>query len=197
MTTLPTTLLTTVGTSLLGNLAREPEGSPLRAALERRDPAALGDALAELPLGHRTTGAEACALVSLVSNGYAPAHVGIELIHSETEDGRLVAGVLARLFRRQGHGPVHTHEVAGLTDDDPERFRTEGLANLASVFASLIREHGPAACAINATGGYKAQIAVAVLLGQELRVPTYYMHERFSEIIAFPPDAVASWLTSE
>src|SRR5262249_45873878 len=40
-------------------------------------------------------------------------------------------------------------------------------------------------------GGYKAQVAVAVLLGQALGIDVYYMHERFSEIIAFPPLPVA------
>jgi hypothetical protein len=51
----------------------------------------------------------------------------------------------------------------------------------------IVRDFGPSACAINATGGYKAQIAIAVLLGQALSVPVYYKHERFNAIIAFPP----------
>jgi hypothetical protein len=41
--------------------------------------------------------------------------------------------------------------------------------------------------AIDATGGYKAQIAIAVVIGQALNIPVYYKHERFSEIIDFPP----------
>lgn len=49
----------------------------------------------------------------------------------------------------------------------------------------------PRHAAFNATGGYKAQIAVAVIMGQAVGVPVYYMHERFSEIIAFPPLPVA------
>ena len=55
----------------------------------------------------------------------------------------------------------------------------------------MIRSDSAAACAINATGGYKAQIAVGVLLGQAIGVPVYYKHELFSEIIAFPPMPVA------
>ncbi|MBE3573778.1 MAG: putative CRISPR-associated protein, partial [Moorella humiferrea] len=55
----------------------------------------------------------------------------------------------------------------------------------------VILERGASFCAINATGGYKAQIAIAVLLGQALGVPVYYKHERFNEIIAFPPMPVA------
>jgi len=39
----------------------------------------------------------------------------------------------------------------------------------------------------DATGGYKAQIAIAVIVGQALNIPVFYKHERFSEIIDFPP----------
>ncbi len=46
-------------------------------------------------------------------------------------------------------------------------------------------------CAINATGGYKAQIAIAVLMGQALDIPVYYKHERFDAIIPLPPMPVA------
>jgi hypothetical protein len=35
--------------------------------------------------------------------------------------------------------------------------------------------------------GYKAQIAIAVIVGQALNIPVLYKHERFSEIIDFPP----------
>jgi hypothetical protein len=51
----------------------------------------------------------------------------------------------------------------------------------------VVRERSAAACAINATGGYKAQIAIGVLIGQALGIPVYYKHEFFNEAIAFPP----------
>src|SRR5205823_12850906 len=87
--------------------------------------------------------------------------------------------------------PVEAVEVADLQDEDPKRFRTKGLRNLVRGLCRVVRERSAAACAINATGGYKAQIAVAVLLGQALGIDVYYMHERFSEIIAFPPMPVS------
>ena len=82
---------------------------------------------------------------------------------------------------------VEAREIDDLQDADPKRFRTKGLRNLAKVVCGVIRDYGAANCAINATGGYKAQIAIAVLMGQALGVPVYYKHERFDEIIAFPP----------
>jgi hypothetical protein len=83
--------------------------------------------------------------------------------------------------------PVELHSIADLQDQDPKRFRTKGLRNLAKTVCRIIRERGAPYCAINATGGYKAQIAIGVLMGQALGVPVYYKHELFSEIIAFPP----------
>ena len=78
----------------------------------------------------------------------------------------------------------------------PARPRPQALphqrpANLARKICCRGPRTFRAACAINATGGYKAQIAIAVLLGQALGVPVYYKHELFSEIIAFPPMPIA------
>jgi hypothetical protein len=94
-------------------------------------------------------------------------------------------------FKGRQHAPVEPVQVADLQDKDPKRFRTHGLRNLARELCRAIRSYSPGACAVNATGGYKAQIAVAVLLGQAVGVPVYYKHELFSEIIAFPPMPVA------
>lgn len=187
----PQILLTTVGTSLLGNLMREPDGSPLKAAHQARDAAAVAAELAKREPHERVNGAEVCSTASLINGEYAAADAGVYLFHSETDDGRFVADILARLFTQRGHAPVEAVEIASLRDDDPQAFRTKGLRNLAKALCGKARDHTPAACAFNATGGYKAQIAVAVLLGQALGVPTYYMHERFSDIIAFPPMPVS------
>jgi hypothetical protein len=81
--------------------------------------------------------------------------------------------------------------VDQLQDARPRDFRTHGLRNLVRRLCEVLRNHTPAVCAINATGGYKAQIAVAVLLGQTLGVPVFYKHELFDEVIAFPPLPVA------
>lgn len=89
------------------------------------------------------------------------------------------------------HTPAEAVCVPDLLDSDPKRFRTKGLRNLAKLLAVKIREYGAPACGINATGGYKGQIAIAVLIGQAIGVPVYYKHERFSEIITFPPLPIA------
>jgi putative CRISPR-associated protein (TIGR02619 family) len=168
-----------------------PSAERLADAFAAKDWSGVADALADFPGTHRTCGAEVNSIASLIQHNYAPADAGIFFFHSDTDDGRDIAGALVRLFRKRGHDPVEAIAVPDLQDKDPKRFRTKGLRNLARLLCGKVREHSAGACAINATGGYKAQIAVAVLLGQALGIPVYYMHERFSEIIAFPPLPVA------
>lgn len=187
----PQILLTTVGTSLLGNLNRLPAEMPLGEAYKHRDAKTIAQRLVELDSTERTNGAELCSTASLIDKQYVPGNVGIYLFHSATDDGRLVASILEQVLKMRGHSPVETVEVEDLQDEDPKRFRTKGLRNLTKRLCEKVRSHGASTCAFNATGGYKAQIAIAVLLGQSLGIPTYYMHERFTEIIAFPPMPVA------
>ena len=49
-----------------------------------------------------------------------------------------------------------------------------------------VRKWGSDYMGINATGGYKAQIALAVAFGQATHCPVFYKHERFDQIIRFP-----------
>jgi putative CRISPR-associated protein (TIGR02619 family) len=187
-------LLCTVGTSLLNARSAGgkhttwpdgPDGEPVC------DWPAIAAELAKLAPTERPAGAESNSIASLVKHEYAPANAGIYLFHSDTTAGRGIAAVLADYFTARGHAPVTPVAVADLQDVDPKRFRTHGLRNLAKRMSEVVQNHGAPACAINATGGYKAQVAIAVLLGQALRIPVYYMHERFSEIISFPPMPVA------
>ncbi len=170
----------------------------LRSAAEQLDEAyrakdwrRVAKQLGQFPANHRFCGAEINSLASLIDRGYVRPDAGIYFLHSDTDDGRAIATILTEYYLHRGHNPVQSVQVDELQDSDPRRFRTKGLRNLAKQLAAKVRDHNPEACAINATGGYKAQIAVAVLMGQSMGVPVYYMHERFSEIIPFPPLPVA------
>ncbi len=194
----PTTLISTVGTSLFfPNLKGLTPGDPdpLRAALAEayaaRDWAKVAGGLGALDATDRLCGAEINSLASLFEQGYAASGANLFFCHSATDDGRAIGGILAEFYRRRGHPHVQACEIEDLQDTDPRRFRTRGLRNLTKTVCKIIREYGAGACAINATGGYKAQIAIAVMLGQALGVPVYYKHERFNEIIPFPPMPVA------
>lgn len=195
-------LICTVGTSLLRpNLeglkeqldrgALPPERQRLAEAYARGDWAGVARELAALPKSDRLCGAEINSIASMIEKGYVEPQCGLYFLHSQTEQGRQVADVLRRYHLGFGHQPVEAVEVADLQDEDPKRFRGKGLRELARRLAEVVRRHSPSACAINATGGYKAQIAIGVVLGQAIGVPVYYKHELFSEVIAFPPLPVA------
>lgn len=55
--------------------------------------------------------------------------------------------------------------------------------------AKVVRQHKQQGqqVIINATGGFKAEIAYAVLIGQLFDVPVYYIHEMFRDIIEILP----------
>ena len=191
------TVICTVGTSLFGNLrALKPDDpSAARAGLAAAFAAGENDSILEglltLEPNDRVCGAEINSLASLIGKGYAVADANVVFCHSDTEDGRAIGAILADYHQHRGHPVASACPIDDLQDKDPKRFRTRGLRNLAKVVCRVIREYDPSSCAINATGGYKAQIAIAVLMGQAIGVPVYYKHELFDEIIAFPPMPVA------
>ena len=193
----PHTLLCTVGTSLfypnLSGLTREPQADPVRAALAQayadQDWPEVAAQLHRLSPAERLCGAEVNSVADLLKQGYVETG-RLHLLYSDTEDGERIAAVLDAYFSADGWR-VQTHRVDGLSDRDPKAFRTRGLRNLAKLFGERVRDAGADFCAINATGGYKAQIAIAVLMGQALGIPVYYKHERFDAIIPFPPMPVA------
>ncbi len=198
MTTAATTLISTVGTSLiypnLVNLSPD-DPDPARAAIAtafaRRDAAAVAEGLTQYPPTERLLGAEINSIASLWEKGYLAESPNLLFCHSHTEDGRFLGEVLTAYYHRRSLPVVEACEIEGLQDHDPRQFRTLGLRNLTKQISQSVRNYGADYTAINATGGYKAQIAIAVLMGQALGVPVYYKHERFSEIIAFPPLPVA------
>lgn len=196
-------LICTVGTSLffsnLTPLTRAlSEGKPLEdlqktlaEAFSRKDWPSLALTMSRMSPMERTMGAEVNSIQSLLQDGLLDSGAAITLLVSDTEDGRNTGEVLRRYLEGRGFCPVTVDVVEGLQDADPRRFRTQGLRNLARRVCRAVRERGAQTAGINATGGYKAQVAVAVLLGQALGVNVYYRHERFDSIIAFPPLPVA------
>jgi putative CRISPR-associated protein (TIGR02619 family) len=109
---------------------------------------------------------------------------------SDTDDGRATGEILEAYFSTSewfGNNGATYLVVDDLLPQDPKRFKTKGLRNLVRRMGECISRVGNAAdVAIDATGGFKAQIAVAVTMGQALNIPVYYKHELFPEIIDFP-----------
>ena len=192
------TLLCTVGTSLFGNLGRLSEGGPdnppnwraLRQAYDKGEWNKLARELATLPPAARVCGAEINTVEEIRKKNWLTLEQVVFLV-SDTSDGENTGKVLQAYFRQRtdiGLRPADYCVIEQLQDERPKDFKTHGLRNLVRRAGELIqRAGGPQHVAIDATGGYKAQIAIALLVGQALNIPVSYKHERFSEIIDFPP----------
>ncbi len=173
------TLICTVGTSLLGNLRAK--GCDLNNEI------ALVKELKKLDPADKLLGAEINSNHSILQKGCLEPEK-LFLCVSDTPDGEATGRILQSyyrdLFKR-----VQILKIVGLQSGDAKRFRNHGLRNLVREIADIVkheREHGREII-INATGGFKAQISFAGLIGQILEIPVFYMFENFSEVIELPP----------
>jgi len=212
MTKTITTVAATVGTSLRGNLqglrapgsfegwlARQPESdrhflSECRNDLVRASAAAaasrwidVGQALARIPGTPRVLGAELSSLLSLGEEGRYANLRNFRLIHSDSPEGKGCAeAIQAYLQVKKSNVWCQLDRVPDLFHGDERQFRIKGLRGLATVLAKILREAGPHSLVIDATGGYKAQIAVAVVFGQAFKAPVVYLFEAFRHVIEMP-----------
>ena len=192
------TLLCTVGTSLFGNLGRLSEGGPdnppnwraIRQAYDKGEWNKLARELATLPPAARVCGAEINTVEEVRQKSWLTLEHLVFLV-SDTPHGENTGKLLKAYFQQRrelGLRAVDCCVVKDLQDERPKDFKAYGLRNLVRRAGEYIQKAGgPDYVAIDATGGYKAQIAIALLVGQTLNIPVSYKHERFSEIIDFPP----------
>jgi putative CRISPR-associated protein (TIGR02619 family) len=191
---LPYHLVSTVGTSLWGHLGDlvpalgRPGSSEADVSRVRSHLREVVQALVALDPTDRRLGAELGSIHSLrTRGGIQDPPARNQLLVSDTPQGRLVGEILAGVFEGW-NWPGEVNVIRNLQDDDPDRFAREGLRELACLIAQAYRESGdPSRVLINATGGYKAQIAIATLMGQAFGAPVVYKHERFDRIISLPP----------
>jgi putative CRISPR-associated protein (TIGR02619 family) len=196
------TLICTVGTSLfdsnLKNLSDKPDAPvnwrELKDAFDRTDWKQTAAELLKISPSARVCGAEINTVEEIRKKNWLALENLIFLV-SDTPAGRNTGKVLSLYFKKRTDLNLHTIEfkpVDELQDERPKDFRTHGLRNLVREMGAYIQRFGGADnVAIDATGGYKAQIAIAVLIGQAINIPVYYKHEKFNEIIDFPPMPVS------
>lgn len=172
------TILTTVGTSLLTNFSRQ--HGDVGADTEERILRFLRESSPE------QASAETNSLSRLLKDGDR-----IVFLHSETDEGKLCAAALDKYFTSQGHS-CEVREIPALSYHQ-SRFKMRGLRSLVAMMIDMIRKEADQGfeVMINATGGFKAEIAYATLVGLLFDVPVYYIHEAFREIIEMPPSPIA------
>jgi putative CRISPR-associated protein (TIGR02619 family) len=195
------TLICTTGTSLFaGNLkplseSRHPDPPRntklLVSAYTNKDWNMLANELISInPPSKRIFGAEINTIEELRKKDWLTLQNIIFLV-SDTEDGKNTGLVLKKYFELRRDLDLKNIDytvVDKLQDSRPKDFKIHGLRNLVRKIGEYIQRFGGTDyVAIDATGGYKAQIAIAVVIGQALNIPIYYKHEFFSELIDFPP----------
>lgn len=193
------TLICTVGTSLFeGNLSRLSATTPnaptnwadIRKAYDEQNWKALASEMLKISPTERLCGAEINTIEEAQRKNWLSLENLIFLV-SDTPNGKNTGEFLQFYFEQRKNLNLRNLEyqvIDNLQDERPTDFKVYGLRNLVRKVGEYIQRFGGADyIAIDATGGYKAQIAIAVIVGQALNIPVFYKHERFSEIIDFPP----------
>ena len=187
-------LICTVGTSLLGNLARS-EDADILSLLEERNEKGVVVALGKIAQEERICGAEINSIASILKHGYLNERSRLVFLVSDTDDGRFLGQVLKLYYELSGKSwrfdDVEVSTIEGLTHADARLFRTSGLRNLVRLIARTVEQYGSNRIVINATGGYKAQISFAGMIAQALDIPVCYLFEQFSEVIELPPQPIS------
>jgi putative CRISPR-associated protein (TIGR02619 family) len=182
-------LVNTVGTSLLTAWKERGDSYNDRHRTE------LVAALKNLPESDRRLGAELTSIRSLINQRVVTSGDRLVFLVSDTREGRFVGDVLVTMGQHWGF-QAESRVIKKLQGDDPKAF-TQGLRNLVKEIANMYPNTSEP-MAINATGGYKAQISFAGLIGQVFKVPVYYQFEAFPmaiELPALPVDfAFDQWL---
>jgi putative CRISPR-associated protein (TIGR02619 family) len=194
-----TRLICTVGTSLIGNIRRLEETDPIRVAFDNQNWSQVVRSLLEKGNTAQVCGAEINSITSICTSNLLFDRIHILFLVSDTADGQTMGKILQSYYSDR-HNPLQFEKAAsvvltGLRDDDVHAFQQQGLKNLVREISQQVRAFGSEAIAINATGGYKAQISFAGMIGQALDIPVYYLFEKFSKVIELPPQPVSLDLT--
>lgn len=170
------TIISTVGKSLLTNAKRELE-------IEEPEIQELANYLRHAE--DKKNSAETNSLARLVQENDK-----LIFLHSSTDEGRKCAHCLASYYENKGF-QVEEVEVKDLNYQE-SRFKMRGLRFLVDrLIETIAEERGKGReVLINATGGFKAEIAYATMIGLLLKVPVYYMYEIFDDIIEMPPTPI-------
>lgn len=190
----PVVHIITVGTSVLTNCGwKVGQAPPSKAELSRR----LRDG------DPRKLSAELNALIPFLDRGECDR---VHLLTTDTVEGRLCRDCLAVWLQSRG---VHITgaEARGLLPrslqqtNDQHEFNRAIRAFRQVLFRAVqrARKRGDRVL-LNATGGLKAEIIVAVLIAAELGVPAYYLHQSMPQPVFLPISPVdadlRAWLQS-
>lgn len=176
--------IVTVGTSLLTNSGWKPgrdlpAKKDLVARLNKNDPRALS--------------AELNAVLPFVDRGPC---TRVHLIATRTREGGLCRDAI-QSFLQARRVQITGADTYGLLPETPGQTADQGAFNKGirdfreKVFRAVQKaKRDGAVVMLNATGGLKAEVAVAALIAAELRIPAYYLHQSMADPVFLPSIAV-------
>lgn len=141
------------------------------------------------PIGNRDFGAEINSLASILSQSVLSSRDNLYFLTSDTEEGKKIGDALKLFFdhsKDMSFTNVYVNPISDLDDSRPDDFQNKGLRNLVKKIAEIYKHH-MGNLLINATGGYKAQIALSLAFGMGVKIPVYYRFETFDGVIKLPP----------
>jgi putative CRISPR-associated protein (TIGR02619 family) len=167
-----TIILTTVGTSLMTNA-------------KRKNPD-INNSAEYLTCYLRDTKPEDASAETNSLSRLMQRDDSVVFIHSQTEEGKQCATVLEKHYRSLGYHSSSI-EVSGLNYKE-KQFKMQGMRSLVDVLIGQIKKarEENRMVSINATGGFKAETAYATMVGLIFKVPVYYIHEMFKEVVEIP-----------
>lgn len=192
----------TVGTSILVNARRAMPSLPgpgedRRVAEET--PSLRAELAALVARAPYDASAELAALRPFLERDEVQA---VHLVVTETAAGQLCGGILERWLQQRGIRELSRKTIPAYyrredADDVPaegaderaERF-VQGLIELRDALLDFIRRRqaeGRYEVLLNATGGFKPEMAVAAQVAAATTTPVYYMHEHFHASVFLPP----------
>ena len=106
---------------------------------------------------------------------------------SDTEEGEMVATLLADFLRDKKGCKTEVKRIKGLQIYDRARFDKEGIPNLTEEVVNQIEKYQYTySVVINTTAGFKATVPYLTFIGMVFQVPIKYLFEKSEEIIELP-----------
>jgi putative CRISPR-associated protein (TIGR02619 family) len=171
------TIIMTVGTSLLTNPDKDLQ--PQRPWVGQKN---IGDPQRALAWMKKVD----LELISAETNTYLrldpTSNDALILLHSETPDGLECAQILKLFFEQElGQQQVSLVPLPGIN------YELEGssLERMAELLKQLA-ESAKGIVTFAATGGFKAQAMIMAVVGSQLGIPVWYIHEQYKSLVCLP-----------
>lgn len=109
------------------------------------------------------------------------------MIVSDSLDGKTAGELVKYTIENRMNFEVEIVAIEKLNITKEHDFAIQGLRNLSTEIARIIKKHQFDNIMISPIGGLKAQIFIVGLIAQVFKYPTYYLYENSTEIVKLLP----------